>query len=279
LNLFTTYKALTLHIKSNSFNRIGLVPTMGSLHEGHLGLIIRAIKQNDIVIVTIFINPTQFDDKLDFIKYPKNIDGDLKKIRGFNSNILVYSPNVEDLYNTKIISKKFDFNNLDKIMEGKYRKSHFNGVATIVYKLLSVFKPTNAYFGEKDYQQLIIIKALVLQKKIKTKIISCKTIRNKNGLALSSRNLLLTNKETNLAPIIYKTLKKVKSFKNKMSQNEILVYVKKIFHDQNEFKLEYFKILNEKKLTPVDNLKKEKKLRAFIAVRLGKIRLIDNIKF
>ena len=279
MNLFTTYKALTLHIKSNSFNRIGLVPTMGSLHEGHLGLIIKAIKQNDIVIVTIFINPTQFDDKLDFIKYPKNIDEDLKKIRGFNSNILVYSPNVEDLYNNKIISKKFDFNNLDKIMEGKYRKSHFNGVATIVYKLLSVFKPTNAYFGEKDYQQLIIIKALVLQKKIKTKIISCKTIRNKNGLALSSRNLLLTNEETNLAPLIYKTLKKVKFFKNKMSQNEILVYVKKIFNDQNEFKLEYFKILNEKTLTPVDNLKKEKNLRAFIAVRLGKTRLIDNIKF
>ena len=169
---------------------------MGSLHSGHLSLVEKAIKENSNVIVSIFVNPTQFDNKSDLENYPQNLKNDLKQLQKFN-NVLVYVPDIQDLYPKNTISKKYNFGRLDKIMEGESRVNHFNGVATIVEKLFKIFKPNFAYFGEKDFQQLIIIKSLLKQKNLKVKIISCPTVRENDGLAMSSRNAYLTSEQKN----------------------------------------------------------------------------------
>ena len=257
---------------------IGLVPTMGALHAGHESLIKKALIENEIVIVSIFVNPTQFDNKDDLINYPRNLESDVKKIKKLDSKIIIYSPLIKDLYVDNISVKDFNFGFIGNELEGHFRKNHFNSVATIVEKLFNLFKPNRAYFGEKDYQQILIIKNLILKSNLNVELTSCPTVRDPDGLALSSRNDLLSKKERKIAPIIYKTLLNVKN-KIKNEQIESVIFkIENEFESTPSLKLEYLEIREALSLKPVKKINKEKKYRAFISARIGKIRLIDNIE-
>jgi len=253
---------------------VGLVPTMGSLHEGHLSLIRKALMKNEKVIVSIYVNPMQFDDSSDLKKYPRNIKNDLQKLESF-SNVVVYTPNDNDIYEKKEKKKKYNFGQFTKIMEGKIRPGHFDGVATIVEKLLRMFNPSDAYFGEKDFQQLILIKLLVKKLKLKVNINGCKTIREDDGLAMSSRNKLLNIEERKIAKNIIRLLKKAKQvYKNSTLEETKSEIVKDAILIKN-LNLEYFEILDLSMIS--DFIEKRGEIRAFIACKVGKIRLIDNI--
>ncbi len=270
MRVFSSNKELLKSINNQSL--IGIVPTMGSLHAGHLSLVKKALNDNDQVIVSIYINPTQFNNKEDLTAYPRNIDEDLEKLRDFK-DIIVYTPSDDDVYN-KMTSKDYDFDELGKVMEGKYRPGHFNGVATIVEKLFKMFKPNNAYFGEKDFQQLQIIKALVKKLKLRVKIIGCETIRDKFGLALSSRNNLMSKEENGDAREINKLLFKAKKMYTSYSIEEIREKVKEKLNSLKCCKLEYFEIDD---LGRYSKFLVEDGKRIFIACWIGKTRLIDNI--
>lgn len=279
MKVFKQQQEVITTLKSNLPQSIGLVPTMGALHAGHLALVEKATQENDRVIVSIFVNPTQFDDINDLHAYPKSLAEDLQKLSAFEHKVLVYSPEVEDLYPDSVQSSQFEFGSLEKTMEGASRSGHFQGMATIVHKLLSSFLPTRAYFGEKDYQQLRIIHALVAQCKLPIEIIDCPIVREPDGLAMSSRNLRLNSKQRDLAPIIYNTLLQAQKKKINSSPNEICQWVESIFEKQADFKLDYFCIADAESLQPINALSYGQSLRAFIAVKLGDVRLIDNIIF
>ena len=278
MSVYQTSKEILAFLNKTN-KSIGLIPTMGALHLGHASLIKKALIENEIVIVSIFVNPTQFENKDDLINYPKNIDNDIEKIKNLDSQIIIYNPNINDIYNNKLNVKNFDFGFIGSELEGHFRKNHFNSVATIVEKLFNLFKPNRAYFGEKDYQQILIIKSLKIKSNLDVEIISCPIIRDNDGLALSSRNSLLTKKERKIAPIIHKSLLDVK---NKIKSNQKIESI--IFKIQNEFKsisplkLEYLEIREALSLKKVNKINSQKKYRAFIAARIGKIRLIDNIE-
>ncbi|MGB2502479.1 MAG: pantoate--beta-alanine ligase [Flavobacteriaceae bacterium] len=257
---------------------IGLVPTMGALHEGHIMLVKRALEDNELVLVSIFVNPTQFNDPDDLKNYPKTLESDLQKLEKLKGNIWVYAPNASDLYLESIKAKPFNFGALESTMEGANRKGHFEGVATIVQKLFEALEPTSAYFGEKDFQQLKIVSALVEKEKIPVKIVPCPIIRHSDGLAMSSRNRLLTPKHRAMAPIIYETLQKALALKEKYSPDQIESWIIGFFELHPEFELEYFTIADAESLQKITILNGTKN-RAFIAVKLGNVRLIDNIKF
>jgi len=210
MSVYQTSKEILAFLNKTN-KSIGLIPTMGALHLGHASLIKKALIENEIVIVSIFVNPTQFDNKDDLINYPKNIDNDIEKIKNLDSQIIIYNPTINDIYNNKLNVKNFDFGFIGSELEGHFRKNHFNSVATIVEKLFNLFKPNRAYFGEKDYQQILIIKSLKIKSNLNVEIISCPIIRDIDGLALSSRNSLLTKKERKIAPIIHKSLLDVKN--------------------------------------------------------------------
>jgi len=274
---FKTSKEI-LDFLNKTTKSIGLVPTMGALHAGHESLIKKALIENEIVIVSIFVNPTQFDNKDDLINYPRNLESDVKKIKKLDSKIIIYSPLIKDLYVDNISVKDFNFGFIGNELEGHFRKNHFNSVATIVEKLFNLFKPNRAYFGEKDYQQILIIKNLILKSNLNVELTSCPTVRDPDGLALSSRNDLLSKKERKIAPIIYKTLLNVKN-KIKNEQIESVIFkIENEFESTPSLKLEYLEIREALSLKPVKKINKEKKYRAFISARIGKIRLIDNIE-
>jgi len=274
---FKTSKEI-LNFLNKTNKSIGLVPTMGALHAGHESLIKKALIENEIVIVSIFVNPTQFDNKDDLINYPRNLESDVKKIKKLDSKIIIYSPLIKDLYVDNISVKDFNFGFIGNELEGHFRKNHFNSVATIVEKLFNLFKPNRAYFGEKDYQQILIIKNLILKSNLNVELTSCPTVRDPDGLALSSRNDLLSKKERKIAPIIYKTLLNVKN-KIKNEQIESVIFkIENEFESTPSLKLEYLEIREALSLKPVKKINKEKKYRAFISARIGKIRLIDNIE-
>lgn len=255
--------------------KIGFAPTMGALHQGHLSLYKAAKKENDEVISSIFVNPTQFNNPDDFQKYPKTLEKDLELLEKAGVDA-VYVPNVEEMYPDGLNSKKYDFDGLENEMEGKYRPGHFDGVGTIVEELFRQVQPHNAYFGEKDYQQLAIIKKMVEKTKLPVKIHGVPTLRENSGLAMSSRNLRLTEKQRKEATIIYETLLKVKEWFKVLSVKEIKERVEKIFQDSN-FELEYFIIADEKTLKETDFFYKDKSYRAFIVAYAGDVRLIDNM--
>jgi len=265
------------NLKKNNF-RIGLVPTMGALHKGHISLVKRSIKENDYTIVSIFVNPIQFNDKKDLNLYPKNLTKDCNYLVSISADIIIFAPEINDIYDKKVSVKKFNFYGLDKFMEGRYRKSHFNGVATIVTHLFNIIKPNNAYFGEKDFQQLRIIQELVSGNNIPVNVIGCQTIREKDGLALSSRNTKLSKHYRKIASKLYEIINYVRINFASMSFLEIYTYVDKFFDNIPEIELEYFTIAESKLLQPVKEKIKNKQYRAFIAVRLNGIRLIDNMK-
>lgn len=257
---------------------IGLVPTMGALHEGHLSLVEKALSQNDIVIVSIFVNPTQFDNKEDLLKYPRTLQKDVALLSTVSEKkIIVYAPNAEDIYGQKVISDAFTFDGLEYEMEGAFRDGHFDGVGTIVKRLFEIVKPHKAYFGEKDYQQLQIIKKLVELLDIPVRVIGCSIHRAVDGLAMSSRNTRLTNHHREVAPFIYRTLKTAKIQFGTKSAKKVTEWVEKQFKMQPLLQLEYFTIADTSTLKLVKRKSKEKTYRAFIAVYAGDIRLIDNI--
>ncbi len=277
MNVFQKHKEILNYLNKTN-KSIGLVPTMGSLHLGHISLIKKALIENEIVIVSIFVNPTQFDNKNDLKKYPINIESDIEKIKKLDEKIIIYSPSIHDIYNNNLNVKNFDFGFIGKELEGHYRKNHFNSVATIVEKLFNFFNPNRAYFGEKDYQQILIIKSLIIKSNLNVKIISCPIIRGSDGLALSSRNNLLSKKEREIAPIIYKTLLDVKNKIKPLQIETLISKIHKKFKLNPSLKLEYLEIREALSLKPVKKIYKDKKYRAFIAVIVGKIRLIDNIE-
>jgi len=274
MNIFSKYSLLNTFLNKNK--TVGLVPTMGSLHKGHLSLIERALNENEQVIVTIFINPTQFQHPDEINKYPKNLDLDFQIIKTLSPKIIIYAPESKDLYKSSIASSLFNFGNIEKVMEGKVRPGHFQGVATVVEKLLNIFLPTRAYFGEKDFQQLQIIKSLVFQKDISTKIIGCPIVRESNGLALSSRNSMLSKQGRKKAFFIFQQLNRLKSLWGEEKSGKIIKQIEKSFFTNPHFKLDYIDIRFESSLLNAEK-KSGKKTRAFIAAKLEKIRLIDNL--
>ena len=257
---------------------IGLVPTMGALHKGHLSLVERSLIENDFTIVSIFINPTQFNDKEDLANYPKNLTKDCDFLEAISDDIIIFAPEISDIYDKNISVKKFDFQGLDRFMEGKYRKGHFEGVATVVSRLFEIVKPNKAYFGEKDYQQLKIIQQLVVQYRIPVNIIGCKIIREDDGLALSSRNSKLGSHSRNIASKIFELLNYCRVHFDSMNLDEIINHVNIFFEKISEIELEYFIIADSETLIPAKEIIKDKQYRAFVAVRLDGVRLIDNIE-
>ena len=256
---------------------IGLVPTMGALHKGHLSLISQAKKINDVIVVSIFVNPTQFNNTEDLTKYPKTIENDTKLLESVTCDVLFY-PSVEEIYNTNVVADSFDFDGLEHQMEGKFRDGHFNGVGTIVKTLFDIVTPHRAYFGQKDFQQLQIIKKMVKKHRINIKIKGCAIFREADGLAMSSRNIRLTKQQRAAAPFVYKTLKEVRKKFGLENADDVTQWVKDQFKKHPLFKLEYFTIADEKTLETIKNKESGKKYRAFIAIFAGEIRLIDNIR-
>ncbi|EAQ42694.1 pantoate--beta-alanine ligase [Polaribacter sp. MED152] len=279
MKVFTEKQPLKAHLSNKKIENksIGFVPTMGALHKGHLSLIEEAKKKNDLVVVSIFVNPTQFDKEEDLVNYPKTFDKDKQMLESIDCDALFY-PSVNEIYNNNISSDSFDFDGLEFKMEGKFRDGHFNGVGTIVKTLFEIVNPDVAYFGQKDFQQLQIIKKMVKKHNLKLKIKGCPIYREDDGLAMSSRNVRLNPSLREAAPFIYKTLKKArKKFKTK-SAEKVVYWVEKEFKEHPLLKLEYFTIAEEKTLETIITKESDKKYRAFIAVFAGDIRLIDNIK-
>ncbi len=256
---------------------MGLVPTMGALHSGHLELVSRAIEDNDLVVVSIFVNPTQFDNPEDLEKYPRTLEKDLELLRERSPEIVVFAPEVSEMYTEDVVSEPWDFAGLDKVMEGAYREGHFEGVATIVSRLLLAVGPDRAYFGEKDYQQLQIIRQLVRNRNIPVEIVPCPIVREEDGLAMSSRNQRLTKRLRNEANFIYKCLVEAKSQFGMKNAIEIAENIRGQFAKHPYFKLEYVEIANAATLMPIESGDDTAKYRIFIAAFLGGIRLIDNM--
>ena len=256
---------------------IGFIPTMGALHAGHLSLIEEAKRENHIVVASIFVNPTQFNNVEDLKKYPKTIENDVKLLSSVACDIL-FSPSVDEVYSENIVSEKFDFDGLEHQMEGKFRAGHFNGVGTIVKTLFKIIEPNKAYFGQKDFQQLQIIKKMVKKNKLNVTIKGCPIFREEDGLAMSSRNSRLSIERREIAPFIYKILKEIKKKFETKSADKISEWVEKEFEKQPLLKLEYFAIADEETLKTIEHKNDNQKYRAFIAVFAGEIRLIDNIR-
>ena len=258
--------------------KLGLVPTMGALHQGHLQLVKKALAENDKVIVSVFVNPTQFDNQDDLDKYPRTLETDVTLLNTISeTNILVYAPSVDDVYEGNTVSQKFDFDGLEFEMEGKFRQGHFDGVGTIVSRLFDIVKPHNAYFGEKDFQQLAIIKKLAEKYQIPVNVVGCEIHREPNGLAMSSRNTRLKPEYEQAAPFIYKTLTTAKKDFGTKSATQIMEWVDNQFENNDLLTLEYFIIADIETLKPIKQIVEQKTYRAFIAVYADDIRLIDNI--
>ena len=257
--------------------RVGLVPTMGALHEGHVSLVELCVRENDICVVSDFVNPTQFNDTNDLTNYPRTPEEDEKLLEKAGCHY-VFMPSVEEMY-PKPDTRVFHFGSLETVMEGSFRPGHFNGVAQIVSKLFYAALPDRAYFGQKDFQQLAIIRDMTKQLNLIIEIIACPIIREADGLAMSSRNRRLTQKEREKAPEIAQYLSKSLNFVSNKSVEETLEYIKTSFSLDSIFKLDYFEIVDGHTLQPVADWKDSNYIVGCIAVCCGPIRLIDNIVY
>jgi len=253
---------------------VGFVPTMGSLHLGHISLVEKSRKENGVTVVSIFVNPTQFNDKKDLANYPRTLDDDLYKLSSVGCDY-VFAPSEKEMYPEED-TRMFDFEMLDKVMEGAYRPGHFNGVAQIVSKLFEAFSPDKAYFGEKDFQQLAIIKRMTEMMNYPVQIIECPTVREADGLAMSSRNVRLTQKQRQNVSIIARTLFAIKENRDKMPLHELKKWAIQQIDETPDFQTEYFDIVDRITLQSAAQYQPNK-LQACTAVRVGKVRLIDNI--
>jgi pantoate--beta-alanine ligase len=256
---------------------VGFVPTMGALHEGHLSLIQHSNKENDITIASIFVNPTQFNDQEDYKRYPRIISDDIKKLESVKCDFL-FMPTKEEMYPEED-KRDFDFGNIDKVMEGAHRPGHFRGVALIVSKLFEIVNPHKAYFGEKDFQQLAIIKHLTKQLDFDIEIIACPIVREEDGLAMSSRNTLLSEDQRKNVPLISKTLFDSLNEMKLSNLTETKDWVIRKINENPYLEVEYFEIVDSETLESLSEWTQSKNITACIAVHVGNIRLIDNIRF
>ncbi len=263
-----------LHRKQKT---IGFVPTMGALHRGHIALVEAARAQCDEVVCSIFVNPIQFNNPLDLQKYPRTEESDLKMLADAGCDF-VFMPSVEEMY-PEPATETFDFGQLDKVMEGAFRPGHFNGVAVVVKKLFDIITPTLAFFGEKDFQQLAIIKALVQKLDLPVKIIACPTVRETNGLAMSSRNKRLSEENKAIAANIYRILTAATQLANKSTPKEITSWVYSQIQSYPEMQIEYFSLCDNDTLLPIEEWIPGRPVRGCIAVFIGGVRLIDNVAF
>ncbi len=257
--------------------KIGFVATMGALHKGHLTLVSKALKENDTVVVSIFVNPTQFNNAEDLEKYPRTLEDDISLLNTLTGNILIYSPTPNELYGDDVVSTSYDFGGIENEMEGAFREGHFDGVGTVLNLFFRVLNPDRAYFGEKDFQQLQIVRKLVEIEKLPVQIVGCTIARTESGLAMSSRNKRLTPQQFKEAAFIYKTLKAVKDKFRENSIPNLREWVYQEFSQNPHLQLEYFEIAPIHTLKSALRKRKGNTYRGFIAVFAGEVRLIDNI--
>jgi len=259
---------------------VGFLPTMGALHEGHLTLARRVVKENDIAVCSVFVNPTQFNNKTDLETYPRNVEADAKVLEEAGVDF-VFAPDAEEFYTKEEMEQRFqfDFGGLDEVMEGKFRPGHFNGVVQVVSKLFSIVKPQRAYFGEKDFQQLAIIRRMVEVMKFDIEIVGCPIVREESGLALSSRNALLTEEQRKLATNIHAVLKESTLFYNQTSVKELHDCAIAAINRHEGLEVEYFDIVDGKTLKSIENWRDSDYVVGCITVYCGKVRLIDNIRY
>jgi pantoate--beta-alanine ligase len=256
---------------------IGFVPTMGALHQGHLSLMAASKKENNITVCSIFVNPVQFNNKKDLENYPRNLDADLRMLEVAGCDY-VFIPEDKEIYPEGSPDLELNFGTLDKVLEGKFRPGHFKGVAIIVKKLFEIITPDNAYFGKKDYQQLLVIRKLVSELHLPVKIHACPIFRELDGLAMSSRNLRLTIGEREIAPLIYQTLSKVKEKAGYLTMKELRQWAINKISANPAFKVEYFEIIDIHDLHILESWKEKENALACTAVFLGDVRLIDNME-
>ena len=257
--------------------KVGLVPTMGALHAGHASLVKRSVNENDVTVVSVFVNPTQFNDKNDLVKYPRTLDADCKLLESCGVTF-VFAPSVEEIY-PELDTRRFSYAPLDTVMEGAFRPGHFNGVCQIVSKLFDIVKPHCAYFGEKDFQQLAIIREMVRQMKFDLEIVGCPIVREEDGLALSSRNARLSAEERENALNISRTLFKSRTFATTHSVSETQKMVEDAIAAAPGLRLEYFEIVDGNTLQKVGDWNDTSYVVGCITVFCGEVRLIDNIKY
>ena len=288
MQTITTIAALNAAIEEakNANKTIGLVPTMGALHEGHLSLIHKAREQNDLVVVSVFVNPIQFNNKEDLAKYPRTVEADCEKLSSAGADI-AFVPSVEEMY-PEPVNTVYHFGPIEEVMEGPRRPGHFSGVAVVVRRLFDLTKPNRAYFGEKDYQQIAIIRNLLEQIKYPIEIVPCPIVRAEDGLALSSRNMRLSAEARAVAPHIYATLQQaveMSEVEDVETVHDFVIDTLSSFHEVNgldeslKFEPEYFEIVNDTTLQPISDWKDAKGIVGCIAVWLTSVRLIDMVRF
>lgn len=276
MKTFDKVKELQEELAQYQLSEIGFVPTMGALHAGHRSLVEKARRECKIVVVSVFVNPTQFNDKTDLKNYPRTPEADLAILEEAGADI-VLMPTVEEIY-PEPDTRQFDFGLIDKVMEGATRPGHFNGVAQVVSRLFDIVKPGKAYFGEKDFQQIAVIKAMVKQLGLELQIVECPIIRDIDGLALSSRNLLLTAEHRAAAPEIYATLKQCADKAQQMTPQQLTEWVISEVEKSGLLKVIYFQAVDSLSMQEVASWQQSEHIQGCIAVQAGAIRLIDNVK-
>ncbi|MBR2351749.1 MAG: pantoate--beta-alanine ligase [Alistipes sp.] len=272
----TTVAELRVTLDAHRHEKIGFVPTMGALHEGHISLVERARRECDVVVVSVFVNPTQFNDKNDLKNYPRTPEADAAMLAAAGVDVVLF-PSVEEIY-PEPDTRQFDFGLIDKVMEGATRPGHFNGVAQVVSRLFAIVEPTCAYFGEKDFQQIAVIRAMVKQLDLAVEIVDCPIIRDTDGLARSSRNLLLTPEHRVAAPHIYEVLSAAQSKVGELSPAELVEWVTAEVEKNPLLKVIYFAAVDALSMQSVEAWSDAERVQGCIAVQAGEIRLIDNIK-
>ena len=280
MDVFNSVKSLNerLSFSREQGNSLGLVPTMGALHNGHLSLVAKAVRENNTVVVSIFVNPTQFNNAQDLAQYPQQLTADIALLKTISEDLLVFTPSVKEMYPEGLGAKPYSFNGLDRRWEGEDRPGHFQGVGTVVEKLFEMVRPNQAYFGEKDFQQLAIIRDLVRQKAFGISIVGCPIVRESYGLAMSSRNERLKPLDRVAAAVIYKTLKM--AAQKALAQNllsEITHEAIKEIHALENTAVFYFEFVNARSLEPIKTLENPENTRIITAVNFKGVRLLDNI--
>ncbi len=276
MKLVNTIAELQRELQARPANTsVGFVPTMGALHKGHLSLVKQAVAENPLVVVSIFVNPNQFNDPGDLERYPRTLEADMKLLETTGCH-LVFAPAVKEVY-PEPDTRKFNFGKLEKVMEGQFRPGHFNGVAQVVSRLFDMVQPDKAYFGLKDFQQLAIIKSMVKQLNLAVEIVPCAIVREESGLAMSSRNELLSAEERKNAAVISKTLFRAKELKAQKSVEELVEWITHEINNNPFLDVEYVEIVDDEELQPVRSWNEPATKVACVAVFCGKVRLIDNI--
>jgi pantoate--beta-alanine ligase len=270
-----------LQSDKNKPGSTGFVPTMGALHTGHISLVKKALEENDTVAVSIFVNPTQFNNSVDLSKYPRTLESDVTLLKSSIDfkRVIVFAPDAYEIYGNDHTAKPYSFGSLDHVMEGANRPGHFNGVGTILELLFKLVQPDKAYFGEKDFQQLQVVRSLVKQLQLPVLIVGCPILRESNHLAMSSRNERLDTLHREKAGIIYQSLLQAKKLYRNDSLQSALDYVNHLYSELNEFELEYFTITDEENLTTLTQQDSKITARGFIVVHIQGVRLIDNLQF